>query len=87
MLIILERQCKDNLPGGKFWEPSETLAKKSNNVPTSNIVSERDMGILDYVQHLKPNVSTLAVEATVMWVNNKTGDWLSGLPEVVELVV
>ena len=27
LLLILERQAKDQLPGGKFWDPSQDVKK------------------------------------------------------------
>lgn len=39
-LIILERECVDQLPGGKYWNPSENVLKSSANVPTENKASE-----------------------------------------------
>ena len=37
-LLILERQAQDQLPGGIYWEPSESLKQSTSNVPTTNVV-------------------------------------------------
>ena len=35
ILLTLERQCEDQLPGGKYFLPSESLQLQASNVPTS----------------------------------------------------
>ena len=42
LLLILERQAKDQLSGGKYWNPDEQLIHQASNVPTTNTISERD---------------------------------------------
>ncbi|XP_052280527.1 uncharacterized protein LOC127878134 [Dreissena polymorpha] len=80
MMLILERQAKDQLPGGKFILPGEQEATRSQNVPTTNTCSERDFGQLDALMRLKPSASTTAYESCIMWSNNKTSSWLNSLP-------
>ena len=46
-LLCLERQCEDQLPGGKYWSPDEKLTAQAKSVPTSNIASERDFAVFD----------------------------------------
>lgn len=79
MMLILERQAKDQLPGGKFYLPDEKEAERSRNVPTTNTCSERDFGQLDALMRLKPSASTTAYESCIMWSNNKTSSWLNSL--------
>ena len=81
LLLILERQAADQLPGGKYWsEPgqpvSDKLQTQTSNVPTTNTVSERDFSVLDLLMRTKPNATVLAQEALTMWANNKTSEWL-----------
>ena len=40
ILLVVERQCEDQLPGGKYFDPSEKLKIQASNVVTSNIISE-----------------------------------------------
>ena len=47
VLLILERQCKDQLPGGKYWQPSPSTDDRFQNVPPTNLVGERDFPQLD----------------------------------------
>ncbi|XP_035680013.1 uncharacterized protein LOC118418274 [Branchiostoma floridae] len=79
MLILLERQAEEQLPGGRFWEPSEAEIQKSQHVPTTNVVSERDFAVLDNLLRAKPNATSLACEAYIMWLNNQTSTWLRNL--------
>ena len=75
LLIVLEKQCEDQLPGGKYFSPSPEMFLQASTCPTSNIVSERDFAIS------KPNARTISLEATIMWIGNKPGEWLDKLPE------
>ena len=81
LLLILERQATDQLPGGKYWsEPgqpvSDKLQTQTSNVPTTNTVSERDFSVLDLLMRTKPNATVLAQEALTMWAYKKTSAWL-----------
>ena len=53
IVLILERQAKDQLEGGKYFNPTPTLQESAKNVPTTNTVSERDFAILDILVRLK----------------------------------
>ena len=77
LLLILERQAQDQLPGGKYWNPSKTEKTISSTVPATNMASERDFAHLDLLIRTKPNATTLSLEAVIMWQNNKTSAWLN----------
>ena len=72
VLIILERQCVDQLPGGKYWHASNSIKICSESVPTTNKASERDFAILDLLIRTKPNVSIHGIQALTMWARNET---------------
>ena len=38
-LIILERQYVDQLPGGKYWLPSDLIRDSSENFPTTSLLN------------------------------------------------
>ena len=40
LLLILERQAEDQLPGGKHFIPTENVSKISSTVPSTNMASE-----------------------------------------------
>jgi E1A/CREB-binding protein len=80
MLIILERQCKVQLPGGKYWDHEPASIDKLSTIPTTNTVSERDFAQLDVLMRTKPSAFTTTFESIIMWTNNKTSDSLNSLP-------
>ena len=41
IMLILDRQGKDQLPNGKYTDPSLVLAEQTKSVPKTNTVSER----------------------------------------------
>ena len=77
-LLIMERQAKDKLPGGKYFTPDTHLKEISQNVKTTNITSERDFAQLDWLVRIKPSASVLVYETVIL---DKTSQWLAGLPE------
>ena len=46
-LIILERQCADQLSEGKYWLPSDLIRDLSKTVPSTNGASKGDFATLD----------------------------------------
>ncbi|XP_014676897.1 PREDICTED: uncharacterized protein LOC106816789, partial [Priapulus caudatus] len=48
-------------------------------VPATNVASERDFGQLDMLMRQRPNARTINMEATILYANNKTADWLDTL--------
>ena len=81
MLLILERQAKDQLPGGKYWNLDQSASLKVSKVPSTNTASERDFAQLDMLMRAKPSASTIAYESIIMWCNNKTSAWLASMSE------
>ena len=64
------------------------LQNDTRSVPKINTVSERDFAKLDHLLREKPNASTLALEAMVLFPKNKTAKWLHSKTkaEVAELM-
>ena len=81
ILIVLEKQCQDQLPGGKYTKLSESLKTQALSVPASNIRSERDYAIFDVLLRSKPFARVASMEALIMWANNKPANWLDSLPD------
>lgn len=79
MLLILERQVKDQLPGGKFYDPRVEVQFRASALPATNTCSERDFAQLDMLMRTKPPASTECYDYVIMWTNNKTSKWLSSL--------
>ena len=82
IVLILERQAKDQLEGGKYFNPTPTQQESAKNVPTTNTVSERDFAILDILVRLKPAASSHAYEIYILWLNNKPSEWLDQMDPV-----
>ena len=78
---MLERQLVDQLPGGKFYLPNDTVINETKSAPKHNIIRERDFAQLDRKLQEKPNISTIGLTGTVMYLNNQTGRWLEKLSE------
>ena len=76
-LLMVRSQLKDQLPGGKYYNPSLSVRKDLEHCPTTNIVSERDFAQFDQKLTQKPTLSTIAACGLVMFNNNKTSDWLN----------
>lgn len=79
LLLISDRQAEDHLEGGKYCNPTESKQTAASNVPTTNLISERDFGSLDVLMRMKPATSTLYLEYLIMWSHNKTSKWLKEL--------
>ena len=79
LLLVLERLSHDQLPGGKYFSPSDSVKKLQKNVPKTNKISEADFVILDILIRKKPNASINALDALIMWSQNKTMKWLDTL--------
>lgn len=71
----------DQLEGGKYDNPNEQLKKQAQSTPTTNADAERDFGMLDRLEKLKPKVLDMTVEGIIMYQRNKTSDWGSNLSE------
>ena len=74
MAKLVAKEFKDFLPGGKYADQRAT--PKTDSVEKHNVFPERMFGFLDHILKYKPNISTLAAEAYVMFVTNKTSQWL-----------
>lgn len=81
MLLLIERQAKNQLSGGRFYEPSVGHQLRGQSVPTTHTCSEKDFAQLDILVNLKPSASTTSYEAIFMWSNNKTSRWIETTTE------
>ena len=86
--IMVQSQLKDQLPGGKYYQPSEEVLAETRNCPTTNVLSERDFAAYDRHLRMKPNLSTVAATGVIMFNNNKTLEWLNDkTPEEIKLLI
>ena len=77
VLLIVERQAEEQLPGGKYFDPPQEVREVASSVPKSNKVSEREFASLDPLIRIKPHATIMAQEAIIMWTHNKTLKWLN----------
>jgi hypothetical protein len=50
IMLILDRQAKDQLPNGKYADPSSVLAEQTKAVPKTNTVSERFWEVRSFIE-------------------------------------
>ena len=74
---MINRQLKDQLPGGKYYQPTADIMDETGICHTTNILSELDFAQMDRKVNQKQNISTIGASGVVMFMNNKTGKWLS----------
>ena len=75
ILLVLERQCYEQLSGGQYFNPSDDLKAQAKNVLPSNVIAERDFAIFDNLLEAKLNSAVTSLEATIMWCANKPAKW------------
>ena len=76
ILTVVDRQLADQLPEGKFWEPSNELRLEAESCCCHNISGERKMGMVDSLCRRCGNMTFDKMEARLMFKSNKTGPWL-----------
>ena len=79
IFIILEHQCIDQLPGGKYWNTNANIKSMVQNVLSANKVSEDGFGTIDLLMRTRPNASCQLMLALTMWSWNGTVEWLNSL--------
>jgi hypothetical protein len=78
---------QDHLPGGKHTNLSEGTQTKLQATPKTSQFAESVFGRMDYLMRAKPNLSTLAAEAYILFANNRTLEWLSEIDETEQAVL
>lgn len=76
---LLQKAMKEQLPGGRFYDASANLQQQTQSVIPHNKIPERVFGILDFFLHYRPNYTTITNEVFLMFVFNKTLQWLESL--------
>ena len=74
--ITTQRMLIDHLPEGKYHSDDAKLKEEISSVPTTNVAPERDFAVLDRLLHQKPNATSVALEAMILFSHNKTASWL-----------
>jgi len=75
---ISQKLYKEHLPGGELASVDPALIKGN---PKTSAFAESVFGQLDQLLRSKPNITTLAAESYIMFLNNRTMDWLNAKEE------
>ena len=67
----------EHLPDGKYGATNVSLITETKSILKNNTISERDFAQLDRFLREKPDVSTLSLEALILFCNNKTASWFN----------
>ncbi|XP_060575562.1 uncharacterized protein LOC132733014 [Ruditapes philippinarum] len=81
LCTVSKKLFVNHLPGGKLTDLSDEMKNKVKNAQKTSCYAESVFGQLDHLLRTKPNMSTLAAEACIMFLNNKTMDWLNSRNE------
>jgi len=84
MAILVKRQLKDQLPGGKYFMPSAEVVEATNSAPLHNKISEADFSDLDRLVTRAPQKSTISKSSAICFTRNKSAKWLQSLPEALK---
>eukprot|EP00112_Aurelia_sp_Birch-Aquarium-sp1_P013961 Seg299.3 transcript_id=Seg299.3/GoldUCD/mRNA.D3Y31 product="hypothetical protein" protein_id=Seg299.3/GoldUCD/D3Y31 len=81
--VVTKRLLGDHLKGGVLWDKSsdKNFMEETKSVKKSNVLAERDFGMLDHLMKLKPKATDFAIEGLLMFKANKTADWRANLSE------
>ena len=82
MTRLLQRMFHDHLEGGKWTDVSDEMRERTKGLP-KHMFSESIFGHLDRLMREKPNMSTIATEACLMFSHNHTLEWLQMKPHEV----
>ena len=79
-----EKLCtyaKDQLPGGKFWEPEPEVEAVLRSIKPNNDLCESILGLNDYLATAIPNMHQMSRSNLIQVKKNKTMQWFHKLPE------
>ncbi|WAQ97077.1 hypothetical protein MAR_029767, partial [Mya arenaria] len=79
LCTLCKKLYKDHLPDGKLVECD---VNKVKGVPKTSCFAESIFGQLDHLMRTKPHLKTIAAESCIMFLNNRTLDWLNSKDEV-----
>ena len=81
MVKLIDRQLKDQLPGGIYHLPSDEVLEDAASCPTSNRIGERDYSDVDRDVSRAPQKATAHHSSSLTFRNNKTSAYLQRQPE------
>lgn len=81
METLVDRQLKDQLPGGIYHLPGDDVIQDAASCPTSNRIGERDFSDVDREVGRAPQKATAHHSSSLTFRNNKTSAYLNTLPK------
>ena len=72
--------AKNQLPGGKYWDPEVCVRKVLAELKPSNDLCESILGLNDYLTTAIPNLHQMSRSNLVQVKKNQTMKWLHELP-------
>ena len=87
MARLLQKMFSDHLDGGMWADVSPELRERVKGLPKHKNFSESIFGHLDRLMREKPNITTLASEAYIMFSHNKTAAWLDAKSPLEKAVI
>lgn len=72
--------AKDQLPGGRYWDPEPETKEILSKLEPNNDLCESILGLNDYLFTAIPNMDQLTRSNMVQIKKNKTMEWLDNLP-------
>ena len=73
LAVKTKRLLEDHLKGGKYdITPTPKSLAEQKSVMKTNVISERDLGMLDRLTMEKPRATTLVLEGIIMFNKNQT---------------
>ena len=76
----LKSYAKEQLPGGKYWDPPRNVAKVLKEIQPSNDICESILGLNDWLQTILPIVSQLTKRNLIEVKKKKKLQWLEPVP-------
>ena len=79
-----EKLCpyaKDQLPGGKYWDPEPAVEEVLRSIKPNNDLCESILGLNDYLVTAIPNMHQMSRSNLIQVKKNKTMQWFHKLPE------
>ena len=80
MKLKLTEYARNQLPGGRYWEPEPAIKAVLRNLKPNNDVCESILGLNDYLTTAVPNMHQMTRSNLVEMKKNKTMKWFRELP-------
>ena len=80
MKAKLSTYAKNQMPGGKYWDPEPDVKKILKALKPNNDLCESILGLNDYLSIVMPNLHQMSKSNLVRAKKNKTMKWLDTLP-------